>query len=437
MPIIDGFDDGAAPTRLKDIFNEQEFDRMELDGHRIDAPGLLQVPTPNGGSVTRKVSALWWIPEIECTSHAIVSWTLRVGRNYNNQDVTQVLAGSMQPWEPLDLVIPGLEYAADAGMPSSLEGPLGFSRGVMVAVDNHKGHHYFAVEEAFCRSHDGILTLGRPHEPRTRPVVEQLNSRIEKGAFRMLPGGFEPPTKLGTKACKVSTLSPEDHPLQLPLLVELINVIVANYNATPHPALGDLSPLQYLKQRAKQDLWLYQPRDRETCAADMNSVIVRLLVHGNKKTGVLPHVNYAYVRYRSPELDNSWELIGKHVTTRVSRGDLRSMIIFRTATKPIGIVRATAPWAKTKHDETTRKMINQWSKQEGGLSLKGVDCAIEAYTKFLRKIFGTSQQAVDQLARLQQMKTTTATVSSPRSMMQTPLRTPKRGLVSMDDMRDC
>lgn len=119
--------DSATPSKLADIFRGEIFDRGELDGHRMDIGMELQVPGPNGGSVTRPITVLWWIPEVETESRAIVSWVLRVGRNYNNQDVTQTMAGSLDTWVPRDLVIPELRYAPGAGMPSALPGPLGLS----------------------------------------------------------------------------------------------------------------------------------------------------------------------------------------------------------------------------------------------------------------------------------------------------------------------
>ena len=58
----------------------------------------------------------------------------------------------------------------------------------------------------------------------------------------------------------------------------------------------------------------------------MGSVLVPVVVHGNRKTGELPHVNHLYVRYRSPELDQQWELAGKTVLARVCRHDLRTLL---------------------------------------------------------------------------------------------------------------
>lgn len=434
LPSVDETE--TPPTALSDLFRGRPFDRIELDGHRIDIEAVLSVPMPKGGAVRKPITALWFLANVECESRAIVSWVLRVGRNYNSLDISQCVARSLQPWTRRDLSIPEMQYAPGAGMPSGLPPPAQYRRGRLLAMDNHKAHHALDFEQAFCRAHDGVLYFGRPHQPRTRPIVEQLFSRLEKGAFRQIAGGFEPATRLGEDKLRISNFAPNDHPIQLHLLEELLDVIVANYNVTPHPALGNLSPLQFLQMHSDDRHWYYQPSDADKCAVEMGSVLVPVTVHGNRKTGVLPHVNYAYARYRSPELDANWEMVGKTLIARVCRQDLRTIVLHRTVTKPFGVLRASAPWALTRHDETTRKLISQWSKQPGGLSLVGVDCAVTAYINFLRKSAKNSQQAVDQLARIQHQFPKLPSAQPRRTLTHTPVRTPRRGWVSLDKMRD-
>jgi hypothetical protein len=434
MPDMDVTGD-TPQSALAGIFNQHPYDRIEIDGHRIDIEAKYRVHGPKGRSVTKKITALWILAAVECESRAIVGWVIRAGRSYDSLDFTHVVANCMRPWMPRDLTIPNLMYVPGAGMPTGLSKPLGFRRCRMAAVDNAKAHHAFAFEQAFCRSHDGVLTFGRPHQPRTRPIIEQLFSRLEKGAFRLIAGGFEPATKLGENKLRISNFSPDEHPIQLHLLEELIDVIIANYNATPHPSLGDRTPLEFLQQREFNHLWFYEPSDAEACANDMNSIIVRVRVNGNRKSGEMPHINYCYVRYRSPELDGRWELVGKTLTARVCRDDLRTLVLLQTATKPVGVLRASAPWSMTRHDETTRKLIYQWGRQKGGLKIAGVDCAIDAYIQFLRKIASTSQPALDQLARIQQQHPTSPD-SSKHPLMNSPVRGPARGWFSMDEMLD-
>ena len=424
----------APPSTLSGTFRGSPFARTEIDGHRIDIEAVLGVALPNGGSVKRQITSMWLLVEIEVESRVIVGWVLRIGRAYNNLDLASCITKSLQPWKRRELTIPGLEYAPGAGLPSGSLGAHSSWRSRLLALDNAKAHSALDFEQAFCRARGGMLFYGRAHEPRSRPIVEQFFSRLERGALRDVPGGFEPAKRLGESKIRISNFAPNDYPIQLHAFEELLDVIIANYNATPHPALGDLSPLQFLQMQGPK-AFAFMPDTAEEDASDMSSVLVPLTVHGNRNEGVMPHVNYMYVRYRSPDLDNKWELVGKTVLARVYRHDLRSFVLMRTATTPLCAVRAAAPWNRTAHDETTRAMIMQWSKLRTGFSITGVDCAIAAYVALLRALAPTSQQAVDQLARMEQVHNGTPPRSRPPAI-NAPMKIPPGGWISLDDEND-
>lgn len=433
VPTLDEM--GPALTVLADAFRGRPFDRSEFDAHSFDIEAELGVALPNGGVVKRRITKLWFLCELEIESRAILAWTLRVGRAYNNLDLASCVARALHPWTRRDLTIPGLEYAPGAGMPSGMPGDRGRRRVRCIAMDNAKAHHSISFEDAMGRAHGAILYFGRAHEPRSRPVVEQLFSRLERGVFRNLPGGFEPATRLGERKLRISNFAPGDLPIQLHLFEELLDVLVANYNATPHPALGSLSPLQFLQMQTPRAFALSLP-EPEKDAREMGSVLVPVVVHGNRKTGELPHVNHLYVRYRSPELDQQWELVGKTVLARVCRHDLRTLLLMRSATVPLGFVRAMPPWDRTPHDETTRALAMQWTKQKGGLTFVGCECAVEAYTDHLRKLASRSQKAVDQLARMQQVSGAKPPQTAPLPAVDLTVPTPRRGWVSFEGSRD-
>lgn len=433
FPVIE--DDRQIPTVLDDLLRGRPFCRVEIDAHRIDIEAVFGVAMPNGGMVMKPISTLWLVCEIEEKSRAICGWSLRVGMGYNNLDLSRCIASSLRPWVRRELTIPGLAYHPGAGLPSGLPGELGARRARSLALDNAKAHHAIDFEQSFCSSHGGILMYGRAHEPRSRPIVEQLFSRLEQGAFRDLPGGFEPATRLGENRIRISNFSPSDFPIQLHLFEELLDVIIANYNATPHPALGSLSPLQFLQMHSPRG-FDFTPATAEDDADALGSVLVSLPIKGNRAQGILPHVNYRYARYRSPELDGKWELINRGcVLARINRHDLRTILLMRTATTPMCVARANPPWDKTPHDETTRALIMQWAKQPGGLAIAGVPCAIDAYIAHLRKIAPTSTKAVDQLARMQQVDPSHRP-TTPHPLMQAPMQIPRSGWVSFDDVID-
>lgn len=425
------WDAEQAPTRLQELFPEHPFTRTELDGHRIDIEAVLGVTLPNGAVAQRPITSLWLLVEVEVQSRAIVGWALRVGRAYNNLDVAQCLAMSLRPWVRRELTIPGLEYAPGAGLPSGLLSHQSGWRSRSVAMDNAKAHLAVDLEQSICRARGGMLVFGRAHQPRSRPIVEQLFSRLERGALREVPGGFEPATRLGEDKVRISNFAPGDHPIQLHLFEQLLEVIIANYNATPHSALGDLTPLQFL-QMQRPRAFDFRPDTGAEDAVDMGSVLIPLVVHGNRDHGVMPHVNYAYTRYRSVDLDGKWELIGQRVLARVNRHDLRTLVLMRSVTAPMCVVRAAAPWNRTPHDETTRKMIMQWTKLREEFSIVGVDCAVQAYVSFLRAHAANSQQAVDQLARMEQLHAGSPPARHTPALHQ-PLRMPPGGWITLDD----
>lgn len=429
------FEEAAeAKTVLVDIIRGHLYSRAEADAHRIDIEAVLGVKMPNGGVVKRPITTMWLLCEIETESRAILGWSLRVGRGYNNLDLSTCIASSLYPWVRRELTIPDLEYHPGAGLPSGLPGEVGARRVRSVALDNAKAHHAIDFEQAFCSAHGGILVYGRAHEPRSRPIVEQLFSRLEHGAFRDLPGGFEPATRLGRDKIRISNFAPNDFPIQLHLFEELLDVIIANYNASPHPALGSLSPLQFLQMHPPRG-FDFTPETAERDAVEIGTVVVSLTVHGNRQEGIPPHVFYKYSRYRCPELDGKWEMINKKVTARVNRHDLRTLLLMRSVTKPLCMVRAAAPWDKSRHDETTRTQIMQWAKQPGGFSLVGVSCAVEAFVAHLRRLAPNNPKAVDQLARMQQQDPYFR-APAPHQLMQSPVQVPRRGWVSFDDVRD-
>ncbi|MDQ7310576.1 hypothetical protein [Stenotrophomonas sp. Sm10] len=388
-----------AVHKLEDAFRGRLFDRTEFDAHRIDVEGTLSVALPDGGVAERPITTLWLLAEVEVRSRAIVSWSLRVGRGYNNLDVANCLASGLRPWTPRELTIPDLAYAPGAGMPTGLEPALASRRSRSIALDNALAHSALELESSMCRSRGGVIIFGRAHEPRSRPIVEQLFSRLERGALRRIPGGFEPAKAHSESKRRISKISGNEHYFNLGAFEELLDVIIANYNATPHPALGSLSPLQFLRSQPCS-AFAFCPDGAEQDAADLCTVLVPLVVHGNKSQGVVPHVNYKYVKYRGPGLEGRWELIGKTVLARVNRSDLRTLTLMKSVTAPLCSVRAAAPWARSAHDETTRALIMQWIKNRSGFSVLGADCAVAAYVSFLKNRMQTSQLAADQLARM-------------------------------------
>src|SRR5699024_2611930 len=97
---------------------------------------------------------------------------------------------------------------------------------------------------------------------------------------------------------------------QVEYVRELLAVLIANYNATPHSSLGNRSPLEYLEFRARHS-------DRPLRYADPVAVIdivsYRKLcaVRGGFRQGRRPYVNFLHGRYTSDTLGQRHDLVGQ------------------------------------------------------------------------------------------------------------------------------
>lgn len=77
-------------------------------------------------------------------------------------------------------------------------------------------------------------------------------------------------------------------------------------------------------------------------------------------------------------------------------------------------------------------MIMRWAKLRTGFRINGTDCAVAAYVAYLKTIAGDSAQAVDQLARIEQIHQGQGPNLRPRP--ESPLKVPKGGWRSLDDL---
>lgn len=434
--------DIATPPRpgrsgVLEAFLRQPFDRVELDAHRIDIESVVEVDLPNGSSAKQKIHCLWLLAMIDTASRAVLGWSLRPGRAYDALDVTKCVASAIQPWSRQLFTIPGLEYSFNAAMPQGGEEATAGHRSIVLALDNAKAHHAESFLRSFCEFHDGILHFGRSHQPTSRPIIEAFFGKLEAGVLRKLPGGFEPATRLGDKKVRIASFTPNRHPLQMKLLEELMEFIVTNYNATPHPSLGTMSPLQFLAKwkSDRPDTICSRVTDGSEIAQQMMTVSIKKRVSGSRTGGNPPSIYHAYVRYSSREFAQAWELVGKQVLVRVDRSDLRQVAVFcEESHRRIGVLTASRPWDHSRHDEQTRKLVYRWIKSFH-IDSSDLDCAITAYTKHLRSTAHQSVEAATNLAFMDQRYGRTSKVLATEKAHRPPsssARVPRGGWVSLD-----
>ncbi|MFJ1259376.1 hypothetical protein [Cupriavidus sp. CuC1] len=148
-----------------------------------------------------------------------------------------------------------------------------------------------------------------------------------------------------------------DTHFQLEYARELLDTLIANYNATPHAGLGYRSPLDQLD-------WLADQEDVPLPTADPIAVSKMVGVRklctllGGNHTGRRPQFHFANARYSAEWLCLRGDLLGKKLWLPIeNEDDARFATVSTQAGHFLGVVRGAPPWHRTPHSLYIRQAI--------------------------------------------------------------------------------
>ncbi len=384
-------------TRVKAPIT-RPFEAVEFDGHKIDVRLTVKVIDPFGFDVLFELGRIWILVIIDVATRAILGYGLALGKEYTSEDVIEALNAALTPRRARELMIPGLSYRADGGMPSAVIPETAYACWDWFRCDNAKAH---LAEHTLGRLTDIVgcwPDLGPPGEPNERAFVERFFSLLTSHFAHRLTGttGSQPHDirrVLGDPGNNASLL------LRLDELEELIDVMICDYNGEAHDGLGGRTPLEalrYLLDRGDAEF-------RTLALAHRDGVLLRdartVIVRGQPKTGVRPYINLSGARYSSDLLSGNAALIGKRLRIYFDMKDLRRVRAFFENGEELGILMAGRPWCFTAHSLRTRKEILKL-RARGKLRYRDGDDAVEAYVKYKRTEATRKNQAVRELAKL-------------------------------------
>jgi putative transposase len=372
----------AAAKQLNEVFAFGVMERLEFDAHRMDCDFCLEVPDASGRTSLREISYVWLLVLIDSVSRLVLAHVLVVGRAYTQIDVLRVFSRSLVPWEARELLVPGMQYVPGSG--SGTVPVLGrLLRGILSAADNALAHHAKLTTANLTRYFRGVLSLGTPRVPETRGILEALFRKLENGAIRQIPGGFEPARDADTPKRATTGQTADKHPLNPVALADLLDVVIAGYNITPLASLRDQSPLEIVRHFGTGGGWTFESPLSASDAAELTVMRLPVRIKGDRRKHRQPYVRYLYARYRAFGLRDRWDLVGKTFQARLSTDDMRYITLFDERGEVFVRLTALPPWSRTRHDYDLRRLIHRWSER-GLFTIAGVDDAIEAYRLYVR-----------------------------------------------------
>ncbi|MGZ8160333.1 MAG: hypothetical protein ACXWT1_20035 [Methylobacter sp.] len=376
-------------------------ENVEFDGHLLDIPLQLTIPDPVAGERTVQLERVWLLVVIDVLSRAVLSYHLVLDRQYRAYDVICTVEKALIPHPSHTFTLPGAALPAQGGFPNQIFPELAYATWDCFRFDRAKAHWADDTIRVLCDFIGCIAHSGPPYQPNERPFIERFFGTLTTHFSHRLPGGMK--TKL--KSLRYPK-SGEGLSITLAELEDLLEIMTAHYNGSPHESLNGRTPLEqlayFLREKHTPLRWLAAPHRRNLCLMQMPR---QAIVRGSVGRGVRPYVHFLGVRYSNELLAHLPNLINQPIQVYYHPEDLRTLRAFYPDGNELGTLFAAHPWRETRHSETLRQDIFR-QRRAGRLKLRHGDDPITAYIALQQKTAPKSRQAASKLADAKRIRDT-------------------------------
>src|SRR5690606_8523189 len=198
--------------------------------------------TPEGDEIVEVMNRIWILSIVDVATRAILGHHLCLNKEYSSHDVLMCFRNAIFPWKKKSLTIEGLNYSEGANFPSNLIPEASFGLWDELCYDNAKANIAKNVKEKLVDLVGCSINFGPVAVPVRRPIIERFFRTLEQNGFHRLPSttGSNPqdPKRKKSEEKAIKYRITAEH------LEELTDVLIAEYNATPHEGNNNLSPLE-------------------------------------------------------------------------------------------------------------------------------------------------------------------------------------------------
>lgn len=372
---------------------QQPFDIVGLDELKFDAITTIVLPAPGGGEQHIAIERICIVVVIERVSGAFLSWHAFFLNSVSVPEMRTAIQKALTPWEPRKFTIPGLSYGSpDAGMPNGIVDGLAYNGWAILTVDNALAHQDLSLL-ADLGSRVGCTTnLGPVKTWYRRDDVERRIQELLRNSAHRLPSTTGSNPKDIRKSDPVGTAI--KYGIRWTEVSQLIDVIVAQLNATPTERLGFLSPNAFLQQKVLRGSPMGMPSTgflRRPLPKGLHhprcitTETIRRRVKGSFEKGVRPYVYLDRASYTNGHLSKAWNLIGAFLECDVDIDDYRALSASVAGTgQVIGVLKVRGNWANTQHTKEMRKAINRL-KHRGELIISPGDDPVDIYLRHVAR----------------------------------------------------
>lgn len=357
-----------AVTRLavgrgyaRSLLPQQAYDIVGIDELTFDAVTTITIPVPSGGEQDVVIKRIHIVLVIEVVSRAICAWYPFFSESVRSSDMRQAIQRALTPWQPMAFTIPGLEYGAgDVGMPSGLIPALKYHAWTTLVVDNALAHQDTHLLADLATSIGSMVNLGPVAAWYRRSEVERTIKEVLVSSAQRLP------STTGNSPVDPRKKDPAETAVRYKVrwtdVRQVVEVVIARYNARATEGLGGLSPIALLRQLTESpDKFFRRPLPLKYQTPNcLTQVSHEVTVCGCRAKGTRPFVRVDRGVYTNPNLANAWHLIGKKLFLSIDEDDMRwirASVV--DSGLELGVLALSGQWGKTAHTRAMRKEINR------------------------------------------------------------------------------
>lgn len=387
-------------TGIGDSINviERPFERVEFDGHKIDAIFAIKYTTLEGDEVVDIMNRIWILAIIDCATKVILGYKICLGREYSAVDILECYKNAILPHKSPNFTIPGLTLPDNGGYHSIAIPTTEFAIWDEIAMDNAKSNRSKIVKEKNLKVIGARANYGPVGTPTRRPIIEKFFDALEKNGFQRLTN------TTGSKLEDPRRQNPESKAIQYKItpdeIEQIVEVLIANRNNSPLRSLGSLTPLEAMQQRINRNMPFRVLDEEFRDGEEFTSMIDHRTIRGALNTGRRPYIEYEGIEYRNDVLAEAYDLINTKLTLVVNIEDLRIIKAFLPNGCELGYLKAKGKWGIRKHSIKLRKVINKLYR-EGKILLRNQDDPIEIYHEYLKSKAKHNKQARNEIAKIQ------------------------------------
>lgn len=342
-------------------------ERVEMDAHKLDGRFCILFPQQLGGYAAKVIHRVWVIVLIEVISRAVLGYHFSLRREVNAEDILRAIKMALTQWQRKIITFGDHAYRDEAGFPSSLSSSFVGACWDQTSVDGAMAERAKSVKEVLetvvqSKLIDPSSGFSSRRSKDDRPFIETFFRQLASNGFHKISNttGGKPGGDGGSQPEKVA----ETSQFQIEYAEELLDVLIANYNATPHTALGGRSPLQYLAFLEGRSDFCVRRADPESVSSIV-SYRKRCKVNGGIDEGRRPYVNFVGARYSNEILAQRHDLVGTDIwVVNHLDNDARVAKASTLNGASLGVVRAHPPWHLLPHSLAVRRAIASFIRRQ-------------------------------------------------------------------------